>query len=108
MAEVFLARFTGPSGFERLVALKKVRARFTEDPSFVERLVSEARIMVQLSHGNICQVLDFGIMDGQYFLAMEYVAGGDLGALLHGLTASEEVFEPVLAAYVAAEICRGL
>ncbi|MBI2897752.1 MAG: protein kinase [Deltaproteobacteria bacterium] len=108
MAEVFLSRFVGPQGFERLVALKKVRARFTEDPRFVERLVSEARIMVRLSHGNICQVLDFGIMDGQYFLAMEHVAGCDLGMLMHGLARLDEAFPPVLAAYVVAEICRGL
>ncbi len=108
MAEVFLSRMAGPQGFERLVALKKVRSRLTEDPRFVERLVSEARIMVRLSHGNICQVLDFGMMDGQYFLAMEYVSGCDLSVLLHGLSMSHEAFPPVLAAFITAEVCRGL
>lgn len=108
MAEVFLSRMAGPQGFERLVALKKVRPRFTEDTRFVERLVSEARIMVRLSHGNICQVLDFGVMDGQYFLAMEYVSGCDLSVLLHGLAMSHEAFPPVVAAWIATEVARGL
>ena len=40
--------------------------------------VDEARICALLNHPNIVQVYDFGAVDGNYFLAMEYLRGRDL------------------------------
>jgi serine/threonine-protein kinase len=42
------------------------------------RFRREAELMASLSHPNIATIFDFGIDDGQPFLVMEYVEGGDL------------------------------
>ena len=42
MAEVFLAVAPGASGFERLVAIKRLRPEFEEEPDLMHRLVAEA------------------------------------------------------------------
>jgi serine/threonine protein kinase len=36
--------------------------------------VSEARLSARLQHSNIVQVYELGDVDGEYYLAMEYVA----------------------------------
>ena len=56
-----------------------------QDPgnqAFVEMFLQEARIAARLSHPNIVHILDFGQIDGDYFLAMEYVDGVTLESVL--------------------------
>jgi serine/threonine-protein kinase len=45
--------------------------------------LNEARLAATLEHSNLARVIDFGILADRYFLAMEYVHGQDLRALLH-------------------------
>lgn len=73
MASVYLARVTGPGGFERHIVLKTLRAEGAADPSLVPMFLDEARLAASLHHRNIAQVFDVGIDNGTYFLAMEYV-----------------------------------
>ena len=40
--------------------------------------INEARISALLEHPNIVQVYDFGQVEGDYFLAMEYLRGRNL------------------------------
>jgi len=82
MAEVFLAQATTVSGFEKLLAIKRLLPHCVEDTHTVDLLTDEARITVQLSHPNIVQVFDFGCVDDAYFMAMEYVDGVDLKTLV--------------------------
>ncbi len=82
MAEVFRASATGPSGFHKPVCLKRIRPELGDDPEFVEMFEREARIAALLQHPNIVQVFDFDRFEGQLFLAMEYVEGLDLRAVL--------------------------
>ncbi|MDQ3365585.1 MAG: serine/threonine protein kinase, partial [Myxococcota bacterium] len=89
MASVYLARVTGPGGFERHVVLKTLRADGVADPSLVPMFLDEARLAALLHHRNIAQVFDVGSDKGTYFLAMEYVHGETLRvvmetALAHG------------------------
>jgi eukaryotic-like serine/threonine-protein kinase len=78
MGEVFLAKHGGIAGIEKHCVLKTLRPQFTDDREYVSRFVDEARVVVQLSHKNICQVFDVGTVDGRYYLAMEYISGRDL------------------------------
>lgn len=82
MGEIFLARLEGAHGFDKLCVIKRVLARLAEDPDFVERFVNEARVLGQLSHGNIAQVLDMGVHQGAPYLALELVDGKDLRRVL--------------------------
>lgn len=79
MAEVFRAR---DSMLERYVAIKVLRAEYTENKAFQERFRQEARAAANLSHPNIVTVHDFGLDRGQLFIVMEHVPGTDLKTLL--------------------------
>ena len=81
MAEVFLATVHGAAGFTKPVVIKRLHPRLNEDTEFVQMLIDEARITAQLTHTNICQVLDLGSVDGSYYLAMEFISGEDLRTL---------------------------
>jgi serine/threonine-protein kinase len=62
------------------VALKFVRG--TLSPDLLERLYAEVRIGRQVAHPSVCRLYDVVEVDGQTFLAMEYVDGEDLASLL--------------------------
>lgn len=82
MAEVHLARKDGVAGFRKLVALKRMLPQLADDPSFERMFLAEARIAAGLHHSNLATVIDFGLLGGRYFLAMEYVHGRDLRSLM--------------------------
>jgi serine/threonine-protein kinase len=78
MAEILLARRPGS---EPLV-IKKILAQYARDEDFVEMFLDEARIGSALDHPNIGRFLDFGEIDRQLFIAMEWVHGITLGRLI--------------------------
>ena len=82
MGEVFLAQMTGAEGFEKLIVIKKILAELAKEGDFVQRFVAEAKILMQLHHGAIAQILDMGVEGGSYYIAMEFVNGKDLRKLL--------------------------
>ncbi len=82
MGEIFLTQFTGAHGFDKLCVVKKVLPDLAQEPEFIARFIDEAQILVQLSHGNIAQVLDMGVHEGEPFLALEFVDGKDLRRVL--------------------------
>jgi len=82
MAEIYKARLEGIGGFQRMFAIKRVRPEFSTNTDFIEMLVDEAKIAGLLSHANIVQILDLGEVEGAYYVAMEFVDGRDLGAVL--------------------------
>src|ERR1700712_4393649 len=82
MAEIHLAKTAGIAGFEKYVALKMIHPNFAEDDQFIQMLVDEAKIAVQLTHGNIAQTFDLGRVGETYYITMEYVDGADLYKIL--------------------------
>src|SRR6187399_2228468 len=82
MAEVFRAVAYGAHGFEKALAIKRILPELARDPEFENRFIGEAKLAVKLSHTNVVQVFDFGRFAGSLFIAMEYVDGLDMAALL--------------------------
>src|SRR5262245_20817803 len=82
MAQVYLARVSGLAGFERHVALKTLRAQNIVDESYINMFLDEARLVATLHHQHVAQVYEVGCADGTYFLAMEYVHGETVRAVL--------------------------
>jgi serine/threonine-protein kinase len=82
MAEVFLGLRRGARGGERPVALKRILPHLAGRPEVVARFVDEARIAAQLDHPHIVRVYDFGVDGGTHYIAMEHVAGQELGGLI--------------------------
>ena len=81
MAEVFLALKTGPSGFAKQVAIKRILPHLASDPELVAMFLDEARLAARLDHPHIVHIHDLGVDAGNYYLAMEYVAGVDVAAM---------------------------
>ncbi|MBL8954664.1 MAG: serine/threonine protein kinase [Myxococcaceae bacterium] len=82
MGEVFLARQTGPNGFDRSCVVKTMHARHASDPELVELFLEEARLTARLNHPHVTQVYDFGRQDGSFFIAMERVDGPSLHTVI--------------------------
>src|SRR6476646_8169452 len=108
MAEIYAATTAGVGGFEKLVALKVIHPNYSEDPEFVQMLVDEAKLAVQLTHANIVQTFDLGRVDEQYYIAMELIDGIDLYKLLRRASEHEIDFPFEAAAFIAAEVAQGL
>src|SRR5580692_4414730 len=82
MAEVQLAIQRGPAGFEKLVVVKLVHENLATQKTFVDMLLDEARIAALVKHPNVVDIYDLGEVDGRYFIAMEYLEGEPLLAVL--------------------------
>src|SRR5262245_41247545 len=106
MGVVHLGTVVTPAG-ERKVAIKQLLPKNQDDPSATERMVAEARLVFQLTHANICQVLDLALSDSGTFIVMEYVDGCDLKTLLASYTASSP-FDVAAAVHIAKEVAKGL
>jgi beta-lactam-binding protein with PASTA domain len=79
MADVYLAQ---DQLLGREVAVKILHHHFAEDHEFVERFRREASSAAALSHPNIVGIFDRGEWNGTYYIAMEYVAGRSLKAIV--------------------------
>jgi serine/threonine-protein kinase len=69
-----------------LVALKILAPELAAQDSFRARFVHESRVAASINHPNIVPIYDFGDQDELLYIAMRYVQGSDLKALIreHG------------------------
>jgi serine/threonine protein kinase/TPR repeat protein len=79
IATVYLAT---QESLDRQVALKVISPLLAAEPDYADRFVREGRTVAQLSHPNIITVYDIGLQKHQLFIAMEYIAGGNLRELM--------------------------
>jgi Protein kinase domain len=84
MAMVFRAR---DEALGRTVALKVLAPALADDAPFRERFIRESRAAAVVDHPHIIPVYGAGEFDGVLYIAMRYVAGGDLRALLQPVPA---------------------
>ena len=82
MARIYIGRSTGIGSFERHVVLKLITPERERDETAVQMFLDEARLAAALNHQNVAQVFEVGEDQGIHYLAMEYVHGQDLRALL--------------------------
>ncbi|MCW5806192.1 MAG: protein kinase [Deltaproteobacteria bacterium] len=106
MAEVFLAQQRGLEGFDRRVAVKRILPHLADSPDFLKMFLGEARLAAQLTHPNIVHIYDFGKVDHDYFIAMEYVDGVHAGDLFK--LAERQRMSPVLVARLGADAATAL
>ena len=72
MAAVFEAK---QISLDRIVAVKVLPKRFSENQEFVDRFWREGRAAARLNHPNIVQAIDVGEAGGYHYFVMEYVKG---------------------------------
>jgi serine/threonine protein kinase len=104
IGEAHLAKLVRVEGFEKLVVIWRVGHAATRDLAFIEAAMLEAKRAASLSHANIAQVLDLGVIDGMCFVATEYVPGRTLEAVL-GIHSELDWRVTV---YIAAEVAGAL
>jgi serine/threonine protein kinase len=108
MGEIFLAKLGEIQGFEKPIVIKKILPDLAQDQEFLRRFIEEAQIAIKLTHGNIVPVYEVGMVDGEYFLALEYVEGRDLRAILNRCRERKERMPPDLCLCLVREIANGL
>src|SRR5262245_4303006 len=108
MAEVFKAKAEGIGGFEKMLAIKRIHRKYSEDDKFIKMMVDEAKIAVRLNHVNIAQIFDLGQIDGMYFIAMEFIDGRDLHKVLRRSQDMAKVLPIEASIFMVHEVCAGL
>ncbi|MBL8957849.1 MAG: serine/threonine protein kinase [Myxococcaceae bacterium] len=79
MAQVFLAVLDGPDGFMKPVVVKRILSEFSDDETYLQMFVNEAKVSALMSHPNVVTVHEFTRADDENFiLVMEYVNGASL------------------------------
>src|SRR5262245_32695682 len=107
-AEIYKARLEGIGGFQRTFAIKRILPNLSQNGEYIAMLVDEAKVAGLLSHANIVQILDLGQVDGIWYIAMEYVHGRDLGAVLRRAKKKGLCLPVPHTAFVAIELLKGL
>lgn len=108
MAEIFRAKYVAAAGVTKSVVIKRILPHYAGNPAFVSMFTNEAKIAMSLAHGNIAQVFDFGEIDGEYFLAMEFVNGQSLSRIARGARELGFWVPLPIAAHIVSEVCAGL
>ena len=92
------------TALDRKVALKLISPDRADNPQFRERFLRESRIAASIDHANIVPIHDAGEYQGQLFIAMRYVDGTDLDALL----ADDGPLEPARALALVGQVASAL
>ncbi len=109
MAEVFKARLSGVQGFEKILVIKRILPHLARREDFLRMFINEAKLSARLHHQNVAQVYELGqLEDGEYFMAMEYVSGTDLRALLQRSLHARVPMPIWFALHAMSEVLSGL
>ena len=83
---------------QRRAAIKIIAPEFADTKGFRSRFIREARIAAALQHPNIVTVYDAGQSGQTLYIAMQFIRGSDLAAILNE--------EGRLRPYRAIDVCR--
>jgi serine/threonine-protein kinase len=108
MGEVFVARYVGPGGFVKPVALKRIHPHLAEDEQFIHMLHDEANVAAAVKHPNIVVTIDVGFEAGNHFVVMDFVSGDPLSRLVREMKRRELVMPPWAVAWVGAQVAAAL
>jgi serine/threonine protein kinase len=108
MAELFVATSPGEHGFQKKVVIKRLLPQLVGDATYNAMFIDEAKLTARLVHPKIAQTFELGKVEDQLYIAMEYVDGIDVLALLREFAAKRRRVQPQLAAWIAHEVLDAL
>lgn len=108
MGVVYEARQCGAGAFSKRVAIKVIREEYSLIREFRNNFVGEARLVADLIHPNIVQILHLGMHEQRYYMVMEYVGGITLADLIAQHRLLHQHVPLDLAVYVALNVARAL
>ena len=107
MGSVFLA-LSGRPGSEKLCVVKRLNADTLSNPERLARFRREADLVRTLSHGTIAQTFAADSVDGEPFIAQEYIEGRTLTQLAASALSSGETIPSTVVVYIVREVARAL
>jgi serine/threonine protein kinase len=107
MATVWAARIAGTGEVGRWVAVKVILPSLASDPELDTMFLDEGRLARRIRHPNVVEVFEVADHEGTPFLAMEWIEGESLHALLTA-TARRRTITPTMAVSLVARVAAGL
>lgn len=109
MATVYLASSGASPTSRRFYALKLLKSELSHDEAHLKMFLAEAKIGSELTHPNVCHVLDYGTVGRRAYLAMELLRGKSLAAIRRSLETIADPAEHALrVARMLADAAEGL
>ncbi len=108
MAAVWAARLKGSRGFSKTVAIKTMLPSLSDDPTFEEMFLDEARIAAQIRHPNVVEITDLGEESDVLYIVMEYIDGESLATLLRNSAKRKEPVGLPVGVQLIIDACNGL
>ena len=112
MGTVYLARAlgesVGASGFERLVAIKRLHLHLLTQTESVQRFLEEARLAARIHHANVVGIHQVGSDEAGHFLVQDYVEGDNLEGLIDRSLLRRRPLPPPIVLRIALDALAGL
>jgi len=106
MSEVYLARAAESAARE--LVIKRLLPSVLDDPRSRKTFQMEANLHTAARHENVVEMYESGEVEGEPYLAMEYVPGVDAFRLMRRTQAETTRIPPSVAIYIARELCKAL
>jgi len=106
--DLLLAVRHGQNGFRKLCVVKQLRRTLAMDAGFRDMFLREGRLAARMNHPNIVSTYDVGDHEGALYVAMEYLEGQTLKALLAAMQQSAYEADPLLWVRVVSDVLAGL
>ena len=98
----------GARAFVKRIAVKVIRQNYTDQKSFVDNFIGEAKLVADLIHTNIVQTYHLGEADGMFYIAMELIRGVNLEQFGQELADKRRALPRELAVFITSRVARGL
>lgn len=105
MGSIFTAKRHGTT---KLCVIKTLHAHYVDNEVVSKRFLREAQVAALFDHPNISRLTDAKIAGDELFLAMDFIAGQDLEALMFKLMGERRMLPAALSLTVAAQVLEGL
>lgn len=106
--DVYLCKEFHSSGFSRLVAVKILRSKWTENEEIVSRMRDEAKLLGLLRHRNIIKVHELTSLEGRTALVMEYLEALDLSNIIDQMRNMRRRLPPRVSLEIVAAVAVAL
>lgn len=108
MAEIYLAKSSENHNFGKFFAVKRILPKYSQDAEFISMFKSEAKVSLNLSHGNIVSIYEFGVIGEHFYLVMNYVTGKNLSQIRKKLKKSGKTLSVPQIMFLIKNVALGL
>src|ERR1051326_479179 len=108
MGTVYQGEQLGPEGFTKRIALKVIHPHYAKRTEFLRLFIDEAKLSANLMHGNVVQIYQLGEVEGEYFIAMEFIQGPTLRSVIDRHYELGPPVSQAPASYICSRVARAL